>query len=422
MIDELKKRPLARPLLLWIAGICLYVFAPYEWTVSFLLLSASIFLLLSRKGENPSYSDRWHWGGLFSILLVTLAVLMCTVKDKNMDGGDWLSPVMETAGDVRTKLLGRLDRLQLTTTEKDVLGTMLLGGASAIDSEVRKQFSLTGVAHILSVSGFHVGVVCGFISFLLKPLPSTALFRWMKYLITIVVLWSFTIITGLESPSVRSALMLSLFLTGRQIRRDTGGYNSLAASAFLMLVYNPFYLFDIGFQLSYVAVFFILLLKPPLDRLLELNNPLFAETYGWITISVAAQAGSTFLCLYYFGQFPVLFLFTNLPFSVACMALIPTGLVYTLLPENLPLPAFFGIAIERMTTFLLYIVESFSVFPWAAFIVPFDFIDLMLSYTFLLYITLFIYWKRPSYLILSCFFLAVLFLKLLLEPLWLSAG
>lgn len=421
MIDAILKRPFARPLLFWITGICLYVLTPYEWIATALLLFAASFLLLSGKDKFSDYSGRWHWGVLVSMLIVSLSVLMCAAQDLHASDADWQRTVMEKAASVRSELLGRLDRLRLAETEKDVLGTMLLGGASTIDREVRMQFSLTGVAHILSVSGFHVAVVCGFFTFLLKPLPSAGWFRWLRYSSTMLVLWGFTIVSGLEPASVRSALMLSFFLTGRFVRRDTDGYNTLAASAFFMLVFNPFYLFDIGFQLSYVAVWFILLLKPPLDRLLELKNPLFTELYSLITVSVAAQAGSAFLCLYYFSQFPVLFLLTNLPFSLVCMLLIPAGLIYILIPESLPLPEFAGGAIEGMTTFLLYIVQSFSVFPWAAFILPFDFFDLLLSYAFLLFLTLFIYRKRPQQLILSCSFLAVLLLKFLLETLWLPS-
>lgn len=421
MIDEIKKRPFARPLLLWITGICLYVFIPFEWIVLPLFLFIFVILFLSHENDAPLYKDRWHWGVFFAAITILLSVLVCADKDIRTGDAGWLSAIEEIATSVRTRLLDRFDNLALRKDEKDVLCTMLLGGASSIDREVRMQFSLTGVTHILSVSGFHVAVLCGFISFLLKPLPSTGLFQWLKYLSTMFVLWSFTVLSGLESPAVRAALMFSFFLTGRLIRRQMDGYNTLAASAFFMLVYNPFYLFDIGFQLSYVAVYFILLLKSPLDRLFELKNPLIAELYSWITVSVAAQIGTAFLCLYYFSQFPVLFLLTNLPFTMVSMILIPAGLVYMLLPADFLLLETLGLAIEKMTIFLFYIVQSFSVFPWAAFIVPFDFFDLVLSYSFLLLLILFIYRKRPQYLIISCLFLAILLLKILLESLWLPA-
>lgn len=421
MIDELQKRPFARPLLLWISGICFYIFLPYQWVMLLLLALLILFMLFSKKELMPEYSDRWHWGIVFSFILISLAILFSAWKDMQEGENAWMSFLVRHATLLREALLTRLETLQLAEKERDVLGAMLLGDATALDREIRMQFSVTGVAHILSVSGFHVAVVCGFFSFLLKPFPSKGVFRWIKYLTTMLLLWSFTLISGLAPPSVRSALMLSFFLTGQVINRSTDGYNTLAASAFIMLVYNPFYLFDVGFQLSYIAVWFILLLHSPLERLLEIRNPLLSEPYGWIVISVAAQVGTSFLCLYYFSQFPVLFLFTNLPFSLVSMLLIPAGLIYMLLPASFPGITILGWTLEWMMNFLMYIVDSFSIFPWAAFIIPFDFFDLILAYVGLFLFVFFIYRKRPLFLIFSCLFLAILLIKLLIEVLWLPA-
>lgn len=419
MINELRKCPFARPLLLWISGILFYVFLPFQCIMLFLLAALLLLMLFSKKEEPPAYSNRRDWGIVFAVLLLSLSILFTAWNDMREGESAWLSLLLHDAALLRESLLSRLETLPLAEKDRDVLGAMLLGDTTMLDREVRLQFSVTGVAHILSVSGFHVAVVCGFFSFLLKPLPSTGVFRWIKYTATMLLLWSFTLISGLAPPSVRAALMLSFFLTGQVINRSTDGYNTLAASAFIMLVYNPFYLFDIGFQLSYIAVWFILLLYSPLERLLEIRNPLLSEPYGWIVVSVAAQAGTSFLCLYYFNQFPVLFLLTNLPFSLVSMLLIPAGLIYMLLPAAFPGVELLGWGLAQMMNFLLYIVESFSVFPWATFIIPFDFFDLILAYVFLFLLVSFVYRKQPLYLILSCFFLAILFVKLLIEPLWL---
>lgn len=102
--------------------------------------------------------------------------------------------------------------------------------------------------------------------------------------------------------------MLSLYLTGRALRRVTDGYNTLAAAAFCMLAYNPYYLFDVGFQLSYLAVFFILFLVPRFKEWIVVRNPLLAMPWEWITVSIAAQIGTALLCFYYFGQFSDSFL------------------------------------------------------------------------------------------------------------------
>jgi len=420
MIKEIQKRPFARPLLFWILGILLYVYIPSYSLLAFSLLSLiMITLLLSfilvKKDRHPSYSMRWGWGIIYIGIILIVSVLITAYSDSDITKeSDWLKPFYESVSQVRNNCLDKLSTLGLSNQEQAVLGGILLGGSTDIGKEIREQFSVTGVTHILSVSGFHVAIVCGFISLLLKPLPSYGVSRWIKYILTMILLWSFTLITGLAPPSVRSAIMLSLFLTGQAVRRTTDGYNTLAASAFCMLVYNPFYLFDIGFQLSYIAVFFILLLQPPLAKILVIQNTILSVPYGWMTVSVAAQAGTAFLCLYYFSQFPVLFLFANLLFSFVSTLLIPLGLIYIVIPFE-----FFGMnylaeVIVAMTRFLLYIVDSFSLFPWAALVISFDFIELLLGYASLFFATHYIYRKSPHSLIISLSLFALLLLTIYL--------
>jgi competence protein ComEC len=420
MMKELQKRPLVRPLLFWITGICLYVYTPYVWVTLSLLIIVLLFSLFSSSTVEPKYRDRWQWGVLFFILVVSLAVLMSAYRD-SLSSNAVASPILEWAVTLKDRLLSRLNQLNLQPSEKAVLATLLLGDASTIDYAIRQQFSVTGVAHILSVSGFHVAVVCGFYTSLLQIFPFSRLPRYFKYLSTMCLLWGFTLITGWAIPSIRAALMLTFFLTGRLIGRSTDSYNTLAASALLTLLVDPFSLFDVGFQLSYVAVLFILLLMPRLNHMLSIRNPLLATPLSWVNISIAAQAGTAFLCLYYFSQFPVLFLFVNLPFTLVSSILIPCGLLYLLFPIGMPGYALLGASIEYQIRILLYLVDSFSRIPWAAFILPFDFVDLLLSYTSLALFLIYLSRKRPLYLLLSLNFLALLLLKLLLEYLWLPS-
>jgi len=420
MIKEMQKRPFARPLLFWILGILLYVYIPfYSLLILSLLSLTAIALLLSfilaKKDIRPQYGTRWSWGIIYVCIILIVSVLTTEYSDSDITNeSDWLKHFYENVSQVRSNSLDKLKTLGLSDQEQATLGGILLGGSTGIGKEIRTQFSVTGVTHILSVSGFHVAIVCGFVSLLLKPLPSYGASRWIKYILTMILLWSFTFVSGLAPPSVRSAIMLSLFLSGQVIRRTTDGYNTLAASAFCMLVYNPFYLFDIGFQLSYIAVLFILLLQPPLKNLLAIRNPLLSIPYDWITVSIAAQAGTAFLCLYYFSQFPVLFLFANLLFSLVSTFLIPLGLIYIVIPFE-----FFGMnylaeIIVAMTRFLLYIVDSFSLFPWAALIIPFGFIELLLGYASLFFATHYIYKKSLSSSIISLSLFALLLLTIYL--------
>lgn len=371
MIEELQSRPFARPLFVWIAGILFQAyFQVFDY--AFLLLVVPVIALLFscyfkiRKREmHSTYGARWIWGALFLsfVLFLSIWITAYSLYDKQFERSE--SRLVCLAKEKQKQFLEPFAKLRLTDEEKSVLETITLGHKEGMNRDVRKRFSATGVAHILSVSGFHVAIVCSFLTFGLSFLPRRRFLERLKYFLAVSLLWIFVSITGLAASAVRAGLMLTMYLTGRFLRRTTDSYNILAASAFLMLVYEPLYLFDIGFQLSYLAVFFILYLQPRLQKLIEIRNPLLAIPWGWITVTLAAQAGTTFLCQYYFGQFSTVFLLTNIPVAALATLLIPSGLIWMLLPDACPGYGWLQGCIEWMTRQLLWIVDSYSQTPYA---------------------------------------------------------
>jgi competence protein ComEC len=308
------------------------------------------------------------------------------------------------AEEARQQLMTPFEHLQLTNAERSVLSAITLGYRSEMPYNVRQQFSVAGVAHILSVSGFHVALVCGFLLRTLSFLSISQTTRWIQYLLTIALLWTFTVVSGLAIASIRAAIMLTLYLTGKQLNRTTDGYNTLAASAFCMLVYNPFYLYDIGFQLSYTAVGFILYLKPRLSRLIRVRNPLLKTPWEWITLTLAAQTGVAFLCLYHFGQFSTVFLFTNLPIMLIATLLIPIALVWILLPVWLPGWDIIRCTIEILVRSMMWVVERFSSMQGSSLSFRFDLATMLLCYGSLFF-TFMYYEKRYPKLLLTSLFL-----------------
>ncbi|MDR2389701.1 MAG: ComEC/Rec2 family competence protein [Tannerellaceae bacterium] len=303
-------------------------------------------------------------------------------------------PIQEWARHTQLRLTASFNHLKLTEEERSVLATITLGDRSLMSKAVRQQFSITGVAHILSVSGFHVAIVCGFLLRMLSFLSGNNAGRWIRYLLTLLLLWTFTLITGLATASIRAAVMLTLHLTGRQLGRVTDRYNIFVASAFGMLVYNPFYLYDIGFQLSYVAVGFILYLQPRLSRLIQVRNPILRTPWEWITLTLAAQTGVTFLCLYYFGQFSTVFLFTNLPLTLIATLLIPVALLWILLPAGFPGSPVLQTLLETLTHRMMWIVDVFSHLPGNALSFRFDLATMLLCYGSLVFLLLYGHWKE----------------------------
>ena len=168
-----------------------------------------------------------------------------------------------------------------------------------------------------------------------------------------------------------------------------------------MLVYNPFYLFSIGFQLSFIAVFFILYLQPRLSRLIEIRNPLIAYPWDVLTVTCSAQIGVMFLCSYYFGQISLVFLFTNIALSLLANVLIPATLIWMLLPVGIPGMELLQISIEMITRWFMWIVDSFASIPGAALSVRFDFFTLVFSYLWLAFILMYFRSRRYWVLIAS---------------------
>lgn len=420
MIEEIQKRPFVRPLFLWITGILLYVSFPTYLLGSILSFLSCLILfpfwfLKRNKIGRPDYGTRWVWGAVCSVVTISLAILVSYCSDRLVSSSSDPAYVYRIAAEIQRSLVESFDRLRLSEEEKSVLATLTLGYRQTMSWEMRTRFSLTGVSHMLSVSGFHVAILCGALSWGCSLLPKWGVGRWIRYALLITSLWAFAFITGLAPSAIRAAIMLSLYLTGRVLRRGGDGYNTLAASAFCMLAYNPFYLFDIGFQLSYLAVLFILLLAPRLKDLLEIRNPLLGAPWGWVTVSVAAQAGTALLCGYYFGQFPLLFLFTNIPVTILASCLIPGALLWLALPEWIPGCGILQGAIEMMLRGMVRIVELFSEVPGAAASFQVSFLEMLGGYGVIILCLIYLKCRTPRVLLAALSLVLLLLLNILIR-------
>jgi competence protein ComEC len=367
--------------------------------------------LFGQQQPRLTYSARWIWGGLFTCMLLFLSIQLTAYHENRTSHPH---PLQKWARHTQQQLTASFSSLKLTDTERSVLATITLGNKSTMPKEVRQQFSVAGVAHILSVSGFHVAIVCRFLLQILSPLSGNNAGRWIRYLLTLLLLWTFTTVSGLAAPAVRAATMLTFHLTGRQLDRTADGYNILAASAFCMLVYNPFYLYDAGFQLSYTAVGFILYLKPPLSRLIQAKNPALKTPWEWITLTLAAQTGTTFLCLHHFGRLSTVFLFTNLPLTPITTLLIPSALLWIFLPANTPGYPMLQFAVEKLTHAMMRTVDTFSHLPGSSLTFRFDLITTLLSYAALLSLFLYNEKRHPAQLITSLSLLLLIIIQKIL--------
>ena len=235
--------------------------------------------------------------------------------------------ILKYSKDLRRYLLTVVDSWKLNEVQTAVTKALLLGYRYDIDDNTLKAYASAGAMHVLAVSGLHVGIVyimAGYLLFFLMKVKHGAA---VKSVILILLLWGFAMLTGMSASVVRAATMFTFVAIGTGFQRNTSIYNTILGSAMLLMVIRPTYLFEVGFQLSYAAVFGIVWMQPHLSKLWRPPNKVFKMVWDITTVSLAAQLATFPLGLYYFHQFPTLFLISNL-------VVIPvvTGLMYLGVP------------------------------------------------------------------------------------------
>ena len=297
---------------------------------------------------------------------------------------------------IRQRIITNLEKNNFGTKELAVTLALLLGQQQDIASDVLEDYQLAGAVHILSVSGLHVGFILLFINLILSRLPKTKFNLYFKLIVTVFSLWTFAVIAGLSPSVVRSAAMFSMVAIGLFLNRKTNIFHTLLVSALLILLFQPSFLFDVGFQLSYLSLFFILWLQPLLSQLWIPKNKI--STYLWdiITVSFAAQIGAFPLSIYYFHQFPGLFFITNLiviPFLTLIMGWGVFVMIWAFFGS---IPLLFTQVLEKLIQFMNWIIA------WVASLENFIIKDISFNYYMLLSSYLFIiaaiiWFKKPNF-------------------------
>ncbi len=297
---------------------------------------------------------------------------------------------------LRTKIIRNLEKSNFHKAELHVAIALILGQQQDISPEIIKDYQYAGAVHVLSVSGLHIGFILLFVTFLLKPFPNTRRGSFIKLIIILLSLSLFGLIAGLAPSVLRSVTMFSFVAIGMYLRRSTNIFHTLLVSILLILLFEPSFLFDVGFQLSYFALFFILWLQPLLAQLWSTKNKFGNYFWEILTVSFAAQIGTLPLSMYYFHQFPGLFFLTNLviiPFLGVIMGL---GVLVMVLAAFDFVPLFFVKTLEWSIWFLNKIINSIASLEQFIFRdIPFNW-QLLLS-AYLLIVATIVWFKKPSF-------------------------
>ena len=252
----------------------------------------------------------------------------------------------------RNILLQRLETAGLSDNQYAVVAAMALGDKSSLTKDLKETYSMTGASHILALSGLHLGIIYALLSLLVVGR------RWqmVSQVAIILSIWAFVFLVGMSTSVVRSAVMLTVYALLAIGHRQKMSVNTLAFTAIVMLLVSPQALFDVGFQMSFMAVFSILLFTPlfyrPFSSEYLMTHRLVKWLWGMVAVSIAAQIGVAPLIAYYFGRFSCFFLLTNFIVIPAATLILYLSLATLLIPSiGVVLASIVGL----LNTTLLYI-------------------------------------------------------------------
>lgn len=228
----------------------------------------------------------------------------------------------------RNFLINLLDKSGLKNENLSVAKALILGEKSGLDRETMNAYSASGTMHVLAVSGLHVGIVMLLLSFILKPLKNIPKGRLIYVILLVVFIWLYALLTGLCPSVMRATFMFTFVILGKEMERDTSVYQSIMVSAFLLILMDPMVIFDVGFQLSYLAVIGIVFFQPKIYKLYFSKYYLVDKIWQITSVSIAAQLATVSLGLFYFHQFPNLFLISNLIAIPISFVILMIGLIY----------------------------------------------------------------------------------------------
>jgi competence protein ComEC len=241
----------------------------------------------------------------------------------------------------------------------------LIGYKEDLDKEIVKSYSNTGVVHIIAISGLHLGLIYLMLVWLLDRMPLVKRMVFIKAVVIIAALWIFSLVTGASASVLRSAVMFTCIVTGKSFQKQSDIRNSLAASAFILLCYNPFFIFDVGFQLSYLAIISIVSFQKSVHRLVYCKNNALGKIWDLLAVTLAAQLLTFPICLYYFHQFPNYFFLSNLiavPLSTIILFL---EIFLLAISPCFAGASFIGITIDVLVRLMNQTIEYISDLPYS---------------------------------------------------------
>ncbi len=284
------------------------------------------------------------------------------------------------ASKFREHIISKLKEKDFGAEEMGVIQALLLGKRDDISENTYNNYKNAGAVHILAVSGLHVGIILFLLEFMLSPLEGLPKGKTLKLITVVLLLWGYAFVAGLSPSIVRAVTMFSFVAYALYLNRPTNSFNIIALSMLFIVLVKPLFLFQVGFQLSYAAVFAIVWIYHKLQKLWFPENIIIRKTWQLLSVSVAAQLGVLPISLFYFHQFPALFFISNLLVIPFLGLILGSGILVIILALIDSLPQFvvdnFNWTIKMMNSVIGWVAkqEGFIIKN-----IPFDSVQLLLG-------------------------------------------
>jgi len=305
------------------------------------------------------------------------------------------NPIIAYALKLRQQMVAKFKQQLHNPDAVAVASTLILGYKADLSNDILQAYSQTGTIHVLSVSGAHVAIVYLLLQWMLSFLNKYRYGKLLKTTVIILFIWYYAMLTGFSPAVCRAAVMISMVIIGKTFVRHINMLNILAISAFMLLLYNPLYITDVGFQLSYLAVAGLIILQPIVYSWIKFKNKWADKLWVLCSVSIAAQAITFPLSAFYFHQFPVYFLLSNLLIIIPTSVIMYSGIIYLLLSWVPVLSTILAWVLEKT---ILLMNKGLTVIEYAPLAsigkIWFSTTEYLLTYALIISLFCFIYYKR----------------------------
>lgn len=322
------------------------------------------------RTDTLSYGDRVHLIGRLRERISKYESYNALMHRRGYVGGVALSNANilgiehNMTGGIRRYAIEKLDKYASDSASHSVVEAMVAGSRHAMTAELREAYSTTGLAHLMAVSGLHLGIVLLVVNALLRPLCFIHRGHILCNILTIIAVWLFALLSGASPSVVRAALMLSVLLLSNILSPKYDSMNALAFTVFVMLMCRADYLYDISFQLSVLAVVGIVAWGLPIIRCIKLKSAVVKSLITTVIIGVVATLWTLPIVSHTFGNIPIVGVVATPVVLLFAYVVVAAGIFVLILPH--PLSAPFGYVAEWAAALQNSVVERFSVLPFAS--------------------------------------------------------